>query len=126
LFFLYFFFFFFSSRRRHTRYIGDWSSDVCSSDLLPGFRRRFGYDAPETSPPAGENRRSRPRLSVSAPRYCPIRQRPPQEPGSRSSPGGPPSARDRSAFGNTPVRRHSRISNEHLRQQAICSPRGAP
>src|SRR5437764_4228411 len=29
----YFFFFFFSSRRRHTRYIGDWSSDVCSSDL---------------------------------------------------------------------------------------------
>src|SRR5437879_12963768 len=32
-FFLFFFFFFFSSRRRHTRYIGDWSSDVCSSDL---------------------------------------------------------------------------------------------
>src|SRR5437764_7591594 len=29
--------FFFSSRRRHTRYIGDWSSDVCSSDL--GRRR---------------------------------------------------------------------------------------
>src|SRR5437762_8158683 len=29
------FFFFFSSRRRHTRYIGDWSSDVCSSDLGP-------------------------------------------------------------------------------------------
>src|SRR5437764_15342891 len=26
--------FFFSSRRRHTRYIGDWSSDVCSSDLM--------------------------------------------------------------------------------------------
>src|SRR5437763_1900742 len=24
--------FFFSSRRRHTSYIGDWSSDVCSSD----------------------------------------------------------------------------------------------
>src|SRR5437764_2733624 len=31
---LYSFFFFFSSRRRHTRYIGDWSSDVCSSDLV--------------------------------------------------------------------------------------------
>src|SRR5256885_4994402 len=28
------FFFFFSSRRRHTRLQGDWSSDVCSSDLL--------------------------------------------------------------------------------------------
>src|SRR5437867_7465095 len=27
-------FFFFSSRRRHTRSYGDWSSDVCSSDLL--------------------------------------------------------------------------------------------
>src|SRR5207248_4901996 len=25
--------FFFSSRRRHTRSYGDWSSDVCSSDL---------------------------------------------------------------------------------------------
>src|SRR2546426_3869625 len=29
-----FFFFFFSSRRRHTRLQGDWSSDVCSSDLV--------------------------------------------------------------------------------------------
>src|SRR5947209_20100102 len=26
--------FFFSSRRRHTRYWRDWSSDVCSSDLI--------------------------------------------------------------------------------------------
>src|ERR1035437_9306092 len=30
--------FFFSSRRRHTRYWRDWSSDVCSSDLLGRFR----------------------------------------------------------------------------------------
>src|ERR1022692_2054183 len=29
-----FYFFFFSSRRRHTRLQGDWSSDVCSSDLV--------------------------------------------------------------------------------------------
>src|SRR5699024_12014984 len=29
------FFFFFSSRRRHTRSKRDWSSDVCSSDLIP-------------------------------------------------------------------------------------------
>src|SRR5262249_59752240 len=28
------FFFFFSSRRRHTRLVSDWSSDVCSSDLI--------------------------------------------------------------------------------------------
>src|SRR6266513_3749759 len=31
----YFVFFFFSSRRRHTRSKRDWSSDVCSSDLIP-------------------------------------------------------------------------------------------
>src|SRR2546421_9231479 len=29
-----YFFFFFSSRRRHTRSDRDWSSDVCSSDLI--------------------------------------------------------------------------------------------
>src|SRR5437879_1427826 len=28
-----------SSRRRHTRYIGDWSSDVCSSDLCQPRQR---------------------------------------------------------------------------------------
>src|SRR5690348_18175192 len=33
LLFLFIFFFFFSSRSRHTRATGDWSSDVCSSDL---------------------------------------------------------------------------------------------
>src|SRR4051794_41786270 len=32
--------FFFSSRRRHTRWTGDWSSDVCSSDLV---RSRIQY-----------------------------------------------------------------------------------
>src|SRR5260370_27489834 len=32
--YLSFFFFFFSSRRRHTRFKCDWSSDVCSSDLV--------------------------------------------------------------------------------------------
>src|SRR5699024_11326686 len=38
------FFFFFSSRRRHTRSKRDWSSDVCSSDLLhrPAGRRVHG------------------------------------------------------------------------------------
>src|SRR6478735_10982666 len=39
------FFFFFSSRRRHTRLQGDWSSDVCSSDLVP-------KNAPEWVPTA--------------------------------------------------------------------------
>src|SRR5436853_4163630 len=36
-------YFFFSSRRRHTRCLSDWSSDVCSSDLLT--------DVPRTSMP---------------------------------------------------------------------------
>src|SRR5256884_471250 len=36
-------FFFFSSRRRHTRCSRDWSSDVCSSDLLD--LRIFGFSA---------------------------------------------------------------------------------
>src|SRR6266850_2911129 len=35
-------FFFFSSRRRHTRLQGDWSSDVCSSDLGPRPLRMTG------------------------------------------------------------------------------------
>src|SRR2546421_3682580 len=34
------FFFFFSSRRRHTRSDRDWSSDVCSSDLIAANRLR--------------------------------------------------------------------------------------
>src|SRR6202000_3567363 len=38
------FIFFFSSRRRHTRWTGDWSSDVCSSDLFPKEVRRMFLD----------------------------------------------------------------------------------
>src|SRR5690348_18226312 len=52
------YFFFFSSRRRHTRWTGDWSSDVCSSDLVPiagnaaqnafiqPFVNKYGYLCP--------------------------------------------------------------------------------
>src|SRR5205807_3050009 len=43
--------FFFSSRRRHTRLQGDWSSDVCSSDLGRLLARHEGgvchFDAPQ-------------------------------------------------------------------------------
>src|SRR5256886_5785010 len=35
--------FFFSSRRRHTRFDCDWSSDVCSSDLID----RWEYYGPD-------------------------------------------------------------------------------
>src|SRR6266436_7904604 len=43
------FFFFFSSRRRHTRCSRDWSSDVCSSDLI-GTKYRSGHTDPPTNP----------------------------------------------------------------------------
>src|SRR5256885_5038465 len=41
--------FFFSSRRRHTRLQGDWSSDVCSSDLVApeGIKIEVECDRPE-------------------------------------------------------------------------------
>src|SRR5207302_8262075 len=38
------FFFFFSSRRRHTRFSRDWSSDVCSSDLVEPANHREQED----------------------------------------------------------------------------------
>src|SRR5260370_3107496 len=38
----YLWFFFFSSRRRHTRFKCDWSSDVCSSDLVRCPRASLG------------------------------------------------------------------------------------
>src|SRR5207247_3371933 len=66
----FFFFFFFSSRRRHTRSTRDWSSDVCSSDLLR-LRALRPRNAPAPSrvaePPAtvpGRTRRARPRAGT--------------------------------------------------------------
>src|SRR5256712_5762518 len=68
-------FFFFSSRRRHTRSDRDWSSDVCSSDLLSGDptrpRRRGGAARPRgrrgrrherahAAPPRARRRRGQP------------------------------------------------------------------
>src|SRR5437762_11092538 len=48
--------FFFSGRRRHTRYIGDWSSDVCSSDLA--VRRDAAAVRAHGRGPAGRVRRA--------------------------------------------------------------------
>src|SRR5437762_6244691 len=36
--------FFLPSRRRHTSYFGDWSSDVCSSDLPRGYYTTASMD----------------------------------------------------------------------------------
>src|SRR2546429_7050540 len=48
-------FFFFSSRRRHTRCSRDWSSDVCSSDLITGCssKNSAGSKPPDTLRPTG-------------------------------------------------------------------------
>src|SRR5262249_39421131 len=43
--------FFFSSRRRHTRLVSDWSSDVCSSDLLRLALAAEDMDRPILAPP---------------------------------------------------------------------------
>src|SRR5437016_7178194 len=43
--------FVFSSRRRHTRLVSDWSSDVCSSDLVYRLRLSTGELAKEISNP---------------------------------------------------------------------------
>src|SRR2546427_9532930 len=44
-------FFFFSSRRRHTRFDCDWSSDVCSSDLLRHRQRAVPREGPDLQNP---------------------------------------------------------------------------
>src|SRR5689334_24229841 len=49
--------FFFSSRRRHTRWNCDWSSDVCSSDLLGAA----GREGPELVAAAGQDEEADPR-----------------------------------------------------------------
>src|SRR5256886_980768 len=53
--------FFFSSRRRHTRFDCDWSSDVCSSDLVPqapegatSYYARYIKDGKRYSQPLGK------------------------------------------------------------------------
>src|SRR2546426_8515070 len=57
-----YFFFFFSSRRRHTRLQGDWSSDVCSSDLtrsqahVDNFWRAIEEKGRGSTGPAGRHR----------------------------------------------------------------------
>src|SRR4051794_41452442 len=62
---LVFCFFFFSSRRRHTRWTGDWSSDVCSSDLAESHLGRHDH---VTGPWRGDRSLTRP-----GPRTRPLR-----------------------------------------------------
>src|SRR5688572_4113719 len=55
----FFFFFFFSSRRRHTRFDCDWSSDVCSSDLIISQRRGSSEQHAAQFPRSVQTRRRR-------------------------------------------------------------------
>src|SRR2546426_5598705 len=59
--------FFFSSRRRHTRLQGDWSSDVCSSDLLRGARRAHAAGAQQVLERDGHAVQGPPRRLASVP-----------------------------------------------------------
>src|SRR2546429_6190700 len=68
------FFFFFSSRRRHTRCSRDWSSDVCSSDLVDLLyivmdNQIYGLTTGQTSPTSriGMKTKSMPFGNIEAP-----------------------------------------------------------
>src|SRR6266446_9660359 len=59
-------FFFFSSRRRHTRLQGDWSSDVCSSDLDGGDKVRADVKVGENGRLVAEDEDTAARLAGSS------------------------------------------------------------
>src|SRR5438034_1115348 len=70
--FLGLFSFFFSSRRRHTRSLCDWSSDVCSSDLLAvGLAVAFLLVLRQRTP-TSTNAERRPAPPVAEPRHLPL------------------------------------------------------
>src|SRR5437764_3968502 len=97
-------FFFFSSRRRHTRYIGDWSSDVCSSDL--GTRRLGPPSFPPSFDPKAHRRFHGIRSArIHSPEYTPLQtwRRPARSPARRAS------SRSR-AFPRPAPRSHSQYS----------------
>src|SRR5256885_11822531 len=59
-------YFFFSSRRRHTRLQGDWSSDVCSSDLPSTSNKTTAVRRRSDNAPRAERRRSLSSLRTAA------------------------------------------------------------
>src|SRR2546430_8418418 len=58
--------FFFSSRRRHTRFDCDWSSDVCSSDLLLEIAQVMGHQAADWLERPEREDEERPSLALPA------------------------------------------------------------
>src|SRR2546426_5973043 len=115
--------FFFSSRRRHTRLQGDWSSDVCSSDLETGGgpgrgshrvlrvghgRHRLGPPAPALLPRwLRRSRRRRPMIGTELlddPRADPVLVRRQLR----------DIARLNALFGGTRDRKSTRLNSSHL------------
>src|SRR6266542_4216270 len=99
--------FFFSGRRRHTRCYRDWSSDVCSSDLLAAGRRQDER--------ACADRAGGPLAGIGEPREArdgtPLRQREAHLGGTgreaaRPARGGDDPRRDRRPLAPPPKRRH--------------------
>src|SRR2546427_6520406 len=66
-------FFFFSSRRRHTRFDCDWSSDVCSSDLVVIMARSPVIQATDVAPLVRQSGEIRPPEVPSAFDYASLR-----------------------------------------------------
>src|SRR5688572_31117025 len=104
-------FFFFSSRRRHTRFDCDWSSDVCSSDLVPRYARDDVRAQGQPWPTSTTTRRSP--TTWSSPRT--------RRSSARSSTGN----RDSSTGGRTSVPPSSRTRSEERRVGKECRSRCA-
>src|SRR5688500_9168673 len=75
---------FFSSGRRHTRLQGDWSSDVCSSDLSGHRPRSASSPVRARVPLPGARRRTRPNDETSSRRALTRRADPTAAPTSRA------------------------------------------
>src|SRR2546426_6294810 len=97
------FFFFFSSRRRHTRLQGDWSSDVCSSDLFAEESTKTSWWPQRDSNPRLGLERARPWVVIFTNFHAGCH--------------GPCHSKPRSALsGPDPQRSHRGISSEILRR----------
>src|SRR5437867_13435038 len=95
--------FFFSSRRRHTRSYGDWSSDVCSSDL---------FATVTTSPPSPRSA-GRWRSSPTTPSRARISRSEERRVGKEC----------RSRWGGEQLKKKDRIEGRHRDSKANCNRR---
>src|SRR5205807_4106764 len=113
-------FFFFSSRRRHTRLQGDWSSDVCSSDLRSQARRNLTQWklTPSSAAPNSTKKRKK-RQKPKKPSSRKFRSSPRKKP-RKSKPAAPLAARNLpltwlKSMPNTPLLTvHTSMANRNM------------